>query len=154
MRPGREMDTRIAREVFGHEVWATNKTIFEKAPLGKRPLRNYSKEIEYAFEVATKLKITLLPIEGDAWFAFVGTTTGWKSPEEFAAFLEAKNFEGCGAAVGTNPAQVICESALRAIDNRRSREESLAPEANPQNPETNPPLAEVVSLRSEEEMVH
>lgn len=31
MRPGREIDTRIAREVFGNEVWASNKMIHERA---------------------------------------------------------------------------------------------------------------------------
>jgi hypothetical protein len=116
MRPGREMDTRIAREVFGHEVWATNKTLHEKTPDGKRPLRNYTKEIEWAWEVAQQMRISIMPVNEDQWFAFVAGNTGWKSPQEFAEFLQAGNFKGCGAAVGESIPTVICEAALRALD--------------------------------------
>lgn len=116
MRPGREMDTRIAREVFGHEVWATNKTLHEKTAEGKRPLRNYTKEVEWAWEVARAMRISVLPVNEDQWFAFKAENNGWKSPQEFAELLQAGNFKKCGAAVGTNVAVVICEAALRAID--------------------------------------
>ncbi|MGZ3712391.1 MAG: hypothetical protein ACXVBE_11580 [Bdellovibrionota bacterium] len=110
------MDTRIAREVFGHEVWATNKTLHEKTPDGKRPLRNYTKEIEWAWEVAQHMRISVMPVNEDQWFAFVAGNNGWKSPQEFAEFLQAGNFKGCGAAVGENIPAVICEAALRALD--------------------------------------
>ena len=124
MRPGRELDTRIAKEVFGHKVWAHAKVLYENAEKGDRPLRNYSKEIEYAFEVANKMKITLIPVEAEEnssqWFAFTGPIekTGWESPQAVFVFLEAGNYDNCGAAVGENPAYVICEAALRAVDKR------------------------------------
>ena len=72
MRPGREIDTRIAKEIFGHKVWAQNKVLFENAEKGDRPLRNYSKEIEWAMDVAREMKVALLPVAGGQWFAFVG----------------------------------------------------------------------------------
>lgn len=52
MRPGREIDARVAQEVFGHKVWAQNKTLFESAEKRERPLRKYSTEMEWAWEVA------------------------------------------------------------------------------------------------------
>ena len=120
VRPGRELDTRIAKEVFGYKVWAQAKVLYENAEKGDRPLRNYSREIEYAFEVANKMKITLIPVEGSQWFAFTGPIekTGWESPQAVFVFLEAGNYDNCGAAVGENPAAVICEAALRAVDKR------------------------------------
>lgn len=134
MRPGREMDTRIAKEIFGHEVWATNKTLHEKTALGKRPLRNYTKEIEWAWEVATQMKITLLPVEGNRWFAFSAPGLGWESPQAFVEFLQKGDFKGCGASVGEDAAFVICEAALRALDKRQ--QESAAPAANEASLET------------------
>ncbi|RZA08906.1 MAG: hypothetical protein EOP11_03385 [Proteobacteria bacterium] len=128
MRPGREMDTRIAKEIFGHEVWATNKTLHEKTPEGKRPLRLYTKEIEWAFAVAEKMKITLLSVEGNRWFAFSAENDGWESPQAFVEFLAKGDYKGCGASVGENAAFVICEAALRAID-KRAQEREAALEA-------------------------
>jgi len=130
MRPGREIDTRIAKEVFGHEVWATNKTLHEKTAEGKRPLRNYTKEIEWAWEVADRLKITLLPVEGGRWFAFSAENEGWESPQAFVEFLQKGDYKGCGAAVGERPAFVICEAALRAID-KRAQEREAADQPSP-----------------------
>ncbi len=120
MRPGREIDTRVAREIFGHEVWATNKVLHEKAPLGKRPLRCYSKDIEHAWEVAREMHISLIPIEGGQWFAFAGTSTGWKSPQEFIEALQKGDFVESGAAVGENPALAICLAALTAKEKQNS----------------------------------
>lgn len=120
MRPGREMDVEIAKEVFGHRVWAKGKVLYENAALGDRPLRNYSKEMEWAWEVAERMKITLLPIEGGQWFAFNGPMEkkGWESPQELLKFLEAGQFDGCGAAVGEKAPQAICEAALRTTEKR------------------------------------
>lgn len=120
MRPGREIDTRIAKEIFGHKVWAQNKVLFENAEKGDRPLRNYSKEIEWAMDVARKMKVALLPVAGGQWFAFVGPESqgGWESPQAMLQFLEAGNFNDCGAAVGDNPAALICEAALKAAEKR------------------------------------
>ncbi len=120
MRPGREIDTRIAREVFGHEVWATNKVVHEKAGEIKRPLRNYTKEMEWAWEVAQKMRISLLPVGQYDWFAFAAGLEGWESPQHFAEFLQAGSFESCGAAVGPSAPMVICEAALRAVEKQRA----------------------------------
>lgn len=121
MRPGRELDTRIAQEVFGHKVWARAKVLMEDPATGERPLRQYSKGIEWAWEVAEKMNITLLPIEGGQWFAFVGPVEkqGWNSPQEMLEFLSSGNFKDCGADVGDNIALVICQAALKAIDKRK-----------------------------------
>lgn len=121
MRPGREVDARIAKEVFGHRVWAQAKVLFENAEKGDRPLRNYSKEIEWAWEVAEKMKITLIPVEGGEWFAFTGPieNNGWESPTAVLQYLETGTFDGCGASVGPNPAVAICEAALKAVEKRR-----------------------------------
>lgn len=122
MRPGREIDTRIAQEVFGHKVWARGKVLYENPATGERPLRNYTREIEWAWTVAEKMKVALLPIEGGQWFAFVGpeNVDGWPAPEAMLKVLEEKNFEGCGASVGDNVAFLICEAALRALDKRKN----------------------------------
>lgn len=120
MRPGREIDTRVAREVFGHEVWATNKTLHEKAGDVKRPLRSYSKEMEWAWQVADRLRITLVPVRSGEWFAFAAGAEGWESPQAFAEFLSNGDFQGCGAALGESAPLVICEAALRAVEKRRA----------------------------------
>jgi hypothetical protein len=122
MRPGRELDTEIATQVFGHRVWAKNRMLYENAPKGDRPLRNYSAEIEWAAEVVTRLKMTLIPIENDQWFAFVGpeAKAGWESPNAVLEFLVGGEFESCGAAVGKKLPLVICEAALRATGKRMS----------------------------------
>lgn len=121
MRPGRELDTRIATEVFGHKVWARGKVLYENPETGERPLRNYTREVEWAWKVAEKMKISILPIENNQWFAFVGpeSVDGWPAPEAMLKVLEEKKFDGCGAAVGDNIAFVICEAAIRAIDKRK-----------------------------------
>jgi hypothetical protein len=121
MRPGRELDTQIAQEIFGHKVWARGKVLHENPETGDRPLRHYSKEIEWAAKVAEKMKITLIPIEGDQWFAFVGPAenAGWESPQAILKFLEANRFENCGAALGTELPLVICQAALQAVEKRK-----------------------------------
>lgn len=121
MRPGRELDTRVAREIFGHHVWASNKIIYEKTQNGKRPLRNYSKEMEWAWEVADKMKITLLPIEGGQWFAFSDAGEGWKSPQDFIETLQKGEFVEGGAAIGDKVALVICTVAIKAVEKDQSK---------------------------------
>lgn len=108
MKPGREIDVRIAKEVFGYEV------------TGERPIPKYSSDISAAWEVAEKTKVTLLPIVGGQWFAFVGPVdkVGWESPQALLQFLESGNFNECGAAIGEEPALIICEAALNAIEKR------------------------------------
>jgi hypothetical protein len=132
VRPGREIDTRIAREVFGHRVWAEKKTLFESAEKGDRPLRNYSRDIEWAIAVAEKMKMTLIPIVGGDWFAFVGpmVNQGWESPQAVLKFLEAGQFQDCGASVGNDLAFVICEAALRATEKRIAATGEVQPSAD------------------------
>ena len=118
MRPGREVDTRIAREVFGNAVWASNKIVHEKAGEIKRPLRRYSKEIEWAWEVADRMRITVLPVRSGQWFAFAAGEEGWESPQAFAEFLQAGDFKGCGAALAESASLAICQAALKAVEKR------------------------------------
>lgn len=68
MRPGRELDTMIAKHIFNHDVIIKRKIPTEVTPVGERPLREYTKEIGAAFEVAKKLNISLIPIENGGWF--------------------------------------------------------------------------------------
>lgn len=135
MRPGREIDTKIATEVFGHKVWARGKVLFENPPQGERPLRKYSREIEWAWDVAEKMKITLIPVENNQWFAFVGPgdKDGWTSPMEVLRLLEEKNFAGCGAEVGRDAALVICSAALKAIEKRRAAEIQPRADGSPED---------------------
>lgn len=119
MRPGREIDTRIAQEVFGHKVWAQNKILLESAEKGERPLRRYSKEMEWAWEVAEKMKVALIPVVEGQWFAFVAPDDGgWESPQAMLGFLENGDFAKCGAALGTEIPLVICQAALKAAEKR------------------------------------
>ena len=120
MRPGREIDTRIAMEIFGFDVWVQNDQLFEKTQLGERPLRKYSSETEWAMEVAKHMHIALLPIQGGEWFAFVGPASqdGWASPTAMLEFLSAGNFNDCGAAVNKELPLAICDAALKAAEKR------------------------------------
>jgi hypothetical protein len=137
MRPGREIDTKIATEVFGHKVWARGKILLENPPQGERPLRKYSREIEWAWEVAVKMNITLIPIVGGQWFAFIGPEEkqGWNSPTEVLQLLEEKRFAGCGADFSDNAALAICSAALKAIEKRRAEKLTVAPVVEDPRPE-------------------
>lgn len=121
MRPGREIDARIAQEVFGYQVIAKNKVLHETAPSGLRPLRSYSKDMQWAWLVAEKIRISIIPIENGNWFAFAGPEKGWSQPEAFLEYLKDGDFSRCGAAVGENPAQAICEAALVAHEKQKSQ---------------------------------
>jgi hypothetical protein len=122
MRPGREIDTKIAKEVFGYEVWATKKVLYERTPLGKRPLRKYSSQMESAWEVVEKVKITLLPTQGNLWLALAAGGKCWENPAEFVEYLQAGDFKKCGAAESENPAFAICQAALTAIQKQKASE--------------------------------
>jgi hypothetical protein len=115
MRPGREreIDARIAKEIFGFDVFAKNDVLFEVSSEGERPLRTYSRNMESAWDVASKMRIAIIPIDGQQWFAFAkGAFDGWSGPEAFLEFLKAGDFSLCGACVHASPAQAICEAAL------------------------------------------
>ncbi len=124
MKPSRELNTKIATEVFGYKVWKHKGVMTENHPLGDRPLRNYSGEIEWAWEVANYMKITLIPTNDNQWFAFVGTPTGWESPQAAFQFLQEGNFNDAGAAVNESPALAICLAALKAVEKRSTTSES------------------------------
>lgn len=133
MRPGREIDAMIAQDIFGYEVWAKNKVLHERHPKGDRPLKPYSKDIECAWEVADKMRISLVPIEGGQWFAFCGSK-GWTSPQDFLQYLEGGDFSECGAAAEEQAALAICKAALIANEKRKAKETVTTPppEVNPE----------------------
>lgn len=122
MRPGRELDTMIAKHIFGHEVVIKRKVPTEVTPAGERPLREYSKEIGAAFDVAKKLNISLIPIEGGQWFALRGKEEGFSSPASFIEYLSEGNFVDAGAALNESPSLAICLSAMKAIESKLARE--------------------------------
>lgn len=118
MRPGRELDTMIAQHIFGHQVIIKRKIPTEVTPAGERPLREYSKEIGAAFDVAKKLNISLIPIEGGQWFALKGKEEGFSSPASFIEYLSAGNFVDAGAAVTDSPSLSICLAAMKAVESK------------------------------------
>jgi hypothetical protein len=122
MRPGRELDCSIAQEVFGHRVYVKKRVLYEDAPKGERPLREYTKQMSWAWEVAEKMNISLIPIEGGQWFALVGPEFGWRSPADFIQYLQEGNFVNSGAAVGTDAPMMICLAAMKAIATRKAVE--------------------------------
>jgi hypothetical protein len=131
MRPGRELDVAIAKQVFGHNVKVKKKELWEDAPKGERPLRKYSSDVEATWEVIEKMKISLIPISDGTWFAMVGTGQGWKSPADFFQYLQTGHFVNAGAAVGENLPLTVCIAAIKAVEHRHS---ALATE--PQSPNT------------------
>lgn len=122
MRPGRELDTMIAQHIFNHQVIIKRKVPTEVTPAGERPLREYSKEIGAAFDVAKKLNISLIPIEGRQWFALKGQQEGFSSPANFIKYLSEGNFVDAGAAVTESPALSICLAAMKSFQASMSRE--------------------------------
>jgi hypothetical protein len=122
MRPGRELDTMIAQHVFEHEVIIKRKVPTEVTPSGERPLREYSKEIGAAFDVAQKLNISLIPIEGKQWFALKGGEEGYKSPADFIKYLSEGNFVNAGAAVTESAPLSICLAAMKFIEGKLAKE--------------------------------
>ncbi|MEZ0391736.1 MAG: hypothetical protein ACAH59_05945 [Pseudobdellovibrionaceae bacterium] len=123
MHPGRELDVRVAQEIFGHEIFVNAEVLFEKSETEDRPLRNYSQEMESAWMVAEKMRVSLIPIETGQWFAFAGEK-GWASPEAFSDYLRLGDFTKCGASVNVNAAQAICEAALVAHQKQKLLENS------------------------------
>lgn len=122
MRPGRELDTLIAKHIFNHEVVIKRKVPTEVTPAGERPLREYTKEIGAAYEVAKKLNISLIPIEGGQWFALAGKSEGFVSPADLISYLSAGNFVDAGAAVSESPSYSICLAAMKAVESKMARE--------------------------------
>lgn len=88
-----------------------------------------------AIELMQKMRITAIPIQGNEWFVFVGPEdrNGWESPEAVLKFLEAGNFNGCGAAHGTDFVSLVFEAAQKAIDKRA--QEKASAQLNEEAPE-------------------
>ena len=122
MRPGRELDTLIARNVFNHDVIIKRKIPTEVTPAGERPLREYCKEMGAAFDVLKALNISLIPIEGNQWFALAGKRDGFTSPADFLKYLSAGDFQSAGAAVAESAPQAICLAALNALESAKNKE--------------------------------
>lgn len=122
MRPGREIDVRIAQEIFGQRVFVKKGVLHEETADGDRPLRMYTKEMEWAWEVAVRMSIGVLPIEGGGWFAMVGGKGGWASPQAFINYLQNAEFQNAGAAIDPSAPKAICLAAINALENRKARE--------------------------------
>ncbi|HXH30652.1 MAG TPA: hypothetical protein VNJ01_07550 [Bacteriovoracaceae bacterium] len=123
MRPGREVDTLIAKHIFSHDVIIKRKMPTEVTPSGERPLREYSREIGAAFDVAIKMNISLIPIEGGSWFALAGENEGFSSPATFIQYLSVGDFANAGAAVTESAPLSICLAALKAIETKLSKDQ-------------------------------
>lgn len=115
MRPGRELDSFIAEKVLNHPIKVKAKQLWEITPEGERPLRKFSRDMTAAWEVVEKMGITIIPLQPNTWFAFVGTGTRWESPAAFIEFLQKGDFMQSGAAVGENAAETICMAAFKAL---------------------------------------
>ncbi len=123
MRPGREEDVAVARDVFNYVVKVSKKILVEEAPLGERPLRKYTTDMLYAWEVAEKLGVTVIPIVDGLWFAFVGKEERWTSPSDFIQYLQKGEFMTAGAAVEKSAALAICRAALKSVEHRKKQQE-------------------------------
>ncbi len=122
MRPGRELDTLIAKHVFGHDVVIKRKVPTEVTPVGERPLREYSKEMGAAFDVLKKLNMSLIPIQGGQWFALAGKQDGFESPADFMKYIGEGNFVDAGAGLSPNAPEAICIAAIKSVETRMARE--------------------------------
>lgn len=126
MRPGRELDSFISKEVLGYEIKVKQKQLWEAHPMGDRPLRRYSRDMNDAMEVVEKINVTLIPVDEGNWFAFAGGEERWKSPAAFLKFLAEGDFLKQGAAVSKDPAEAVCLAAMKAIEKRRAIESGLS----------------------------
>ncbi|HXH74825.1 MAG TPA: hypothetical protein VNJ08_07655 [Bacteriovoracaceae bacterium] len=120
MRPGREIDTLIAKHIFNHDVVIKRKLPTEVTEAGERPLREYSKSMGAAFEVAEKLNISLIPIAGGQWFALCGGNDGFQSPADFIRYLGEGNFQNAGAAISESAPLSVCLAAIKSVEARMS----------------------------------
>jgi hypothetical protein len=119
MRKEREFDAEIAQRVFGHAVRTLRGAALEDTPNGERPLAHYSRDIDAAWEVAERMNISLIPVEGGQWFAMVGQPERWPGPADFILYLQEGNFVNSGAAVDPSAPLAICIAALKALEQRQ-----------------------------------
>jgi hypothetical protein len=122
MRPGREIDTLIAKHIFNHDVIIKRKIPTEITSAGERPLREYSKEMGAAFDVMRTLNISLIPIENGQWFALAGEVQGFASPAEFIKYLSIGNFQDAGAAIAETAPLAISLAAIRSVETKMARQ--------------------------------
>ena len=108
MKPGRELNNLISEQIMGNSPNLD----------GARPVRDYSNNMEDAWEVATRMGITLIPIDDGSWFAMVGPPHGYKSPADFIQCMQNSDFAHSGAAVAKTAALSICLAAIRAAEKR------------------------------------
>lgn len=128
---GTEVDALIAQYVMEHDVIRQKKGgIKERTSQGLiRPLRAYSRDMNAAWEVAQKMRVTLIPIQERSWFALVGKPGGWESPAELMQYMAENAFAEGGAAVQNTAPLAICLAALTAVQKRESKKD------NPSGPE-------------------
>jgi hypothetical protein len=112
MTPGRDLNNLIAERVMGQEK-------------GTKPVRDYSNKIEDAWEVATRLGISLIPVADHSWFAMVGPIGGFQSPADFIECMQKADFANSGAAVTKSAALSICIAAIKATEKRASDESAI-----------------------------
>lgn len=119
---GRALDMMIAEHVLGHHIIRQKKgTLKERTLAGHiRPLRPYSTDIGSAWEIVSRLGMSLIPIEDGRWFALVGGNEGWKSPADFLHTLQSADFLNAGAAVEKTAPLTICLAALKAVEKRQA----------------------------------
>ena len=118
----RDIDKIMAAKILEHTLYYEKSgAMRERLPTGQtRPLRNYSTDINAAWEVATKLGVTLLPTT-EGWFALIGPATEWRSPAEFMVYLQKADFVKAGAAVAPQGSMAICLAAVRWLENLETR---------------------------------
>jgi hypothetical protein len=104
MTPGKELNIMVAERVLGKSA--------------QRPVRDYSNSIEAAWEVATQMNITLIPIDDGSWFAMVAPEGGFRSPQAFIECMQKGEFADSGAAVTKSAPLSICIAAINAVSKR------------------------------------
>jgi hypothetical protein len=118
----RHIDQLMAQKILGHTLfYEKNGAMRERLPNGQtRPLRPYVSDINAAWEVVTKLGVTLLPTT-EGWFALIGDKPQWRSPAEFMTYLGKADFVHAGAAVAPQASHAVCLAAARWLENRETR---------------------------------
>lgn len=135
----REIDKLMASKVLGHTLYYEKSgAMRERLENGQtRPLRTYTTDIGAAWEIATKLGVTLLPTT-EGWFALIGDKPQWRSPAEFMTYLQKADFVRAGAAVAPQASAAICLAAARWLENLETRAAST-PESETSEPGTTDP---------------
>lgn len=120
----RDLDLYMAQKILGHTTYYEQSgAVRERTAAGQtRPLHHYSTSIGAAWEIAEKIGVTLIPVEG-GWFALVGPAPRWTSPADFLKYIQNTDFTKAGAALADEAAQSICLAALRATETKLAQEQ-------------------------------